>query len=284
MISDKCRWQFIKLKMTRHVTSLQINIPLKKVKIEDDSERLVKLYEKMQDNYIKDGQTQQVLLILKSIVKNAAVPPDLKALPLLRMLIETCKEFLLNELEITLWSIFLDKLVWGDRSKLIQVLLLYTAYAAKSHMNMDSDIQMIKLCVANKHSGFFIGYEKWYQLSMNELSISFRHLNHQYNSFLALTLKELVDYNFYVDDLLQIAPPSGVCEKEIKLEFIEEPDELKLPELMNLNSVLENTEMPMLMLSRTYSLDANKELGLDPIENYTSDSPTKVYPEELYQF
>ena len=272
--------------MTRQMSSLDINIPLKKVKREEDSDRLARAYEKMQDNYSKDGLTQQILLFLKFIVKSKNLPLELKNLPLLRMLIETCKEFFLNELEITLWSIFLDKSVWNDKTKAVQVLLLYAAYAAKSYMNNDSDIQMIKLHVANKHSGFLIGYDKWYQSSQDQLRISLRYLNCQYNSFFMLNIRDLVDYNFYVDDLLQIAPPSGACEKEIKLEFIEEIDDSKLPELMNLNSVLENTDfLPILTLSRTLSLEANKELELDPLENYTaSDSPPKPFLEEVYQY
>ena len=84
-----------------------------------------------------------------------------------------------------------------------------------------------------------------------------------------------------MDDLLQIAPPSGVCEKEIKLEFNEENEEFKQPELLNLNSILESNEIPVLLLSRTISLDANKEFEYDSLE-YNTESPTKHVTEEIY--
>ena len=81
--------------------------------------------------------------------------------------------------------------------------------------------------------------------------------------------------------MLQIAPPSGICEKEAKLEFTEEGEEGKPPELLNLNSVLENTDFPMLVFSRTVSLDGNKEFELDPLDNYTApESPAKIIIDE----
>jgi hypothetical protein len=279
--------------MSKTKSCLKVNTFSKKIKISEEFERPDKIYEKMQDNYIKDGLIQEILIFLKIIVISKFVPLELKNLPLLRMLKETCKDFLLNKPEITMWNIFLENIVWTDKSKPLQILLLYSAYAAKSCMSSDEDIKLIQVCISNKYSGFLTGYKQWHQLNEDKLRIPIRYFNQQFNLFSKTSMKsiELINYNFYVDDLLQIAPPSGICEKEVKLEFNEEPEDTKLPDLLNLNSVLEFNDLPILIPSRNNScfpispLEANKEFSPDILENYTaSESPTKTMLEEIYQF
>lgn len=269
--------------MTKHMSVLDSNIPIKKCKLEEGVERLEKTYEKMLDFYTKDGLTQHILIFLKLIASCSLVPSELKSLPLLRMLEETCKDFLLNDLEVIVWNIFLEKVVWSDRTKKIQVLFLYSAYAAKINLNESEDLLAIKSYISSKHPGFLIGYDKWFSLHRERLQLSLRGLNQAFNSFLYSPDQVLVDYNYYVDDLLQIAPPSGICEKEAKLDFTEEPEEAKIPDLLNLNSVFETADnLPPLLLSRTISLDANRELGLEPLGDYGIESPLKPLTEELY--
>ena len=88
--------------MNRQGTNLEVNTIWKKIKTSEDSERLEKTYEKLQEIYNKDGLTQQILLFLKTIVQSKSLPLELKNFPLQRMLLEICKQFILNELEITM--------------------------------------------------------------------------------------------------------------------------------------------------------------------------------------
>ena len=258
--------------MIEHITPLDQSFPTKRAKVDDPSEVLQKTYEKMQDSYIKDGLTQQILVYLKTLLKNKELLFELKSFPLLRMLEDTCKEFFLNELEATMWSIFLEKLVWENKSKPIQILLLYTAFAVKSYMNSEEDINVITSYISQKYGGFFTGYEKWHSQYSEQLFISQRNFNQYYNNFIKLSSLDLTDYNYYVDDLLQNAPSSTILENESKPNFLVENEEVKAPELMTLNSVFYGEEgLPELKFGRTLSIDANRDIDNDMLELYMAE-------------
>jgi len=66
------------------------------------------------------------------------VPAEIRRLPLLRSLCDTAKDLLLNELEIVVWAIYLEKYVWpAAKEEDLSEMLLYSAFAAKTYMNED---------------------------------------------------------------------------------------------------------------------------------------------------
>lgn len=84
---------------------------------------------------------------------------------------------------------------------------------------------------------------------------------------------ELIDYNFYVDDILHISPPSNSVDIQVKMEAPhDEFEEPKIPELMSLNSVLVEVKGEgNLNFQREYFYEKNLE-DLDFEDPY---SPTK---------
>lgn len=219
--------------------------PAKRIKISDEAEFLSTKYESIHDHYSKEGLDQQIHLFLRRIASSSEVPSELRHIPLLRMLTEVCKELMLNELEISMWSIFLEKVVWTHLNVLsvpLNWLLLFSAYSAKQYLN--EDVYLYESYMQKKHENFLHNYQNWLMNNHDLMKVSPKKLNSKY-LFLSIPPSadesEIIDYNYYVDDILQIAPPSNSNEKEIKIEIpsiIIESDEPKLPELLTLNSVL----------------------------------------------
>ena len=266
--------------MTKNLTTHQDLPPKKRPKIEDTLETLEKSFEKLQSVYIKDGLPQQLTLYLKSLVRNPTIPPESKSLPLMHLLEDCCKDFLLNDLEIVMWGIYLDKFVWGEKSLCLKILLLFTAYHAKYYLNPEETLIPLTSFIRQKYPGFQQGYQTWFSKNSSKLFVSPSDFNKSFHLFLTLPVTDIIDYNYYVDDLLHIAPPAGICEKESKLEFDQEvePEESKLPELLNMNSLFTTNEPPIpLLLNNWQSIDGSKEIDFE-----IAESPLRLFHDNGY--
>jgi hypothetical protein len=102
------------------------------------SQLLQEKYENLQQKFHMAGLTQQFYYFLRKISSEPVIPPDVKRCPLMKSLCDTAKDLLLNELEIVVWAIYLDKYVWPNATEAnFSELLLYSAFAAKTYMNED---------------------------------------------------------------------------------------------------------------------------------------------------
>lgn len=76
--------------------------PVKHKKIGNEVETLEGKYTKMHSIYMNEGLPQQTQLFLRRIAKSFDLPPELKQMPILRMITEIAIDLLLNDLEISL--------------------------------------------------------------------------------------------------------------------------------------------------------------------------------------
>lgn len=189
------------------------------------------------------------------------IPEDLKSFPLLQLFKETCKEFLLNDLEIIMWQVLLEKIVWVKPIKSLMVLFLYSAYWAKCAMNFSEDLETLKVYIEQKYKGFFNGYYAWSTENFESLYVSLREFNGFARKMMEFKGIGEIDYNYYVDEILISAPPNSK-DVEVELVFDQEVENGKLPELLNLNSVLENENFALPVLDSLASLDVMKDLDI----------------------
>ena len=263
--------------MSKHFTVHVEASLFKKIKVEEDQESMEKSFEKLQNSYLKEGLSQQITYYLKFLSRNPKIPLEHKSQALIQIFEECCKDFLLNDLEIVLWGVYLEKIVWHEKTRTPKIQLLYSAYASKTLLNLESDLETLSYFICIKYPGFISGYTQWSQKHTDQLSLSLRDFNKSFKLYMSLPVKDIIDYNYYVDELLHIAPPAGISEKESKLEFgvpaEADPEEPKLPELLNLSSVLVSNDLPMpLFLENWKSIDISKELDVENLE-----SPLKPY-------
>mmetsp|Transcript_21896 Transcript_21896/g.39940 ORF Transcript_21896/g.39940 Transcript_21896/m.39940 type:complete len:234 (+) Transcript_21896:1058-1759(+) len=207
------------------------------------SRELLREYEVLQTSYSQEGATQTTQMFLRMIAASPTVPKTYRQVPLLKKLCEACKELMLNELEVALWAIYLERYVWPICDS--QISLVFTAFAAKLYLN--DDIEPVEAYLNRKINDFSSFYESW--LEDKRFEVTPRELNSKFRALTRIVLQPeedaLVDYNFYVDDILQIAPSSM------------HPDEYEPPPLLNLGSVLEaKEEGEELTLSRNVSVNS----------------------------
>jgi hypothetical protein len=241
---------------------------MKKVKLEEPTDTLEKSIEKLQTLYLKEGLSQQITTYLKHLSKNPKIPSEFKSQPLLQLFEECCKDFLLNDLEIVFWGLLIEKIIWCEKSQNIKVQLLYSAYASKVNLNLEGDLDLLNSFLDLKYSGFQNGFASWKSKHWEKLFVPLREFNKAFKFYMMIPVKDIIDYNYYVDELLHIAPPAGILEKETKLEFFvkseDEIEEGKIPELLNLNSVLATFEPTLPVLQDNWkSIDVSKEIEFD---------------------
>jgi hypothetical protein len=222
-----------------------------------------KSYEKLRDHYMSSEMTQSSHHLLVQITKNEKIPFEVKLLPLLRFLIETSQEFFLGELEIIMWSLLLEEVVWENLNRNLQVLLLFSAYFAKNSMNFSEDMAGINSFLKCKYKGFFTGYEKWHNEHSHKLYVQPRAFNRYLKRFGQMKVVDWTNYNYYVDQILWMAPPNS---PDVEMELLFDDAEVgdrNIPELMNLNSVLEEDGISLPLLESWISQDVMKDLELE---------------------
>ena len=156
--------------------------------------------------------------ILKRILCLASVSRSFKDFPMEKILADVAKELCMTELEIAVFSIYLNRFMWQEVPHLVLVHLYILALASKIYFL--EEIEALALHINEKIPNFIEYFNAW--MNRNELStfVSVQELNKTFDELVRIPYKDLrVEYNFYVDSILESAPAS-VYEKPIWLEQI----------------------------------------------------------------
>lgn len=194
---------------------------------------LLHKYEVQQTSYCIEGTTQTTQMFLRAISTSA--PKAYKKLPLLRLLSEASKELMLNELEVALWAIYLERLVWPVTDT--QLSLVFAAFSVKLYLN--DDTEPIEAQLSRRIANFSEMYESWTE--DKQFTVSPRELNSKFRALTSLAQQPedeaIVDYNYYVDDILQIAPATTHAQEPPLCEVKEEVfEDLSLDRNMSISS------------------------------------------------
>jgi hypothetical protein len=227
--------------------------------------RMLDNYEEQYSNFIRDGISQQSQHLIRKIIHSTYVPESAKQQPLLMIFNNITKELMMNELEIVVLSIYLEKFVWQDQSTSLIILLKYAAYAVKHYLC--EDLNPINAYLANSQPGFIEDFNLWHDKHKAYLSVNPKDLNDKFKELSkAVSLPgdtKIMDYNYYVDEILQIAPnlmyekhPIEELTKDSEIMSLyagyknntkivtKDSDEAHLPVLEKLDSVLSGLHEP----------------------------------------
>ncbi|CAG9311087.1 unnamed protein product [Blepharisma stoltei] len=190
-------------------------------------------YESLHSDFLQNGPSQLSSLLLRRIIQNPKIPCEFRSQTLFRLILDACQVLALNEVEISVWAIFLDKCVWTDNTAKLDYVLYYSALSAKSYTN--SDVTPYLKYLSSKMSNFYNNYMQWTQRNRNCLEVTDRELNCIYKKLTAPQDESLVDYNFYVDDILQMAPPymSDPRDSAISRDFSRDAEDTTLATSIN---------------------------------------------------
>lgn len=171
---------------------------------------------KEQLSHFSQSQTQNLLIL--RIATSSNIPLHFFTLPLHRLLTQASSEMMMNDIEIVLWSIYLDRFVWKEGVGHTKLLMYITAFAVKSYMS--SQLEPFSAYLTFKFAHFSAYFNKWLQNSRSRLAASPRELNKKF-VYLCRRIQndevKLINCNFIVDDILEMAPPYSQ-EKNKKIE------------------------------------------------------------------
>ncbi|CAG9325463.1 unnamed protein product [Blepharisma stoltei] len=213
MFSDEINRDSLKL------TSCLLKSSLVKTKKEDEAYSgikeneelrvLLNRYDNIHQDFMYFGNTQTSELILRRFLQIKEIPGDYRAEPLLRYLIGTMQDFAFNEIETALWALYLDKIGWTDAKLSFNYLICYSAFAAKSFLN--DDIKPYEAFLSQKIENFTQNFLSFQTIYENQLEVTPKEINAKLrelgSSILAPKSKPIIDYNFYVDEILSLSPP-----------------------------------------------------------------------------
>lgn len=206
--------------------------PRKQPEPQDDSEQQqAQVYEQLHNAYSDRNPTQQALLYLKRVASDGVIPMEFKRYPLLRLLSEIAKDLLMNELEVVGWSVYLDRFVWGSDPANLHQLLHFAGLAVKCYF--DSEVDVIKAHVRRKNRRLYEQFEAWKSLNEGNMKILPKEMNDKFRKLNAfpdpVDIAALLDYNYIVDEILQLSPPYNAVERDQNAEAEEEEVKEELP-------------------------------------------------------
>lgn len=205
--------------------------------------RMLENYYELQSNFIRDGISQQSQHLIRKIIQGPEVPDLAKLQPLLLYLNTVTQEFLMNELEIVVLGIYLEKFIWQDKSTSIDLLIKYAAYAAKVYLA--EDMNPIDAFLCHKYPGFIENFTVWKQGFKNFMSVNPKDLNDKFKELSKALVQpgnsKIMDYNYYVDEILQYNP-TVVHDKPIIDELVNDSGCIELYNAIEDNKKIVNKD------------------------------------------
>lgn len=163
------------------------------------------IYKELTNHY---SLTQTRELYILRIANDPKIPLQLKSLPLLKLVRQTVEEMMMNDIEIVMWAIYLERFVWKEFSVYLKILMYITSFAIKSYLGCS--LEHYQAYLSFKFSNFTICFTKWLEKSKYKLSMAPKDLNKKF-IYLSSRIKSheisLVNYNYTVDEILDMAPP-----------------------------------------------------------------------------
>jgi hypothetical protein len=220
--------------------------------------RMIENYEEMYQNFLRDGISQQSQHLIRKIIHSPSVPEIAKLEPLLRIFNDVIKELMMNELEIVVLSIYLEKFVWLDETTSVETLLRFSGYAVKHYLC--EDLNPINAYLSNEYPGFIEDYTLWQDRYKSCMSVNPKDLNDKFKELNKSVSvpgdSKIMDYNYYVDEILQITP-NLFYERHPIEELTKDPDIMSLySAYKNQSKILtnEDEEPPLPVLEKLDSV------------------------------
>jgi hypothetical protein len=119
---------------------------------------------------------------------------------------EIACDLLMNLFEVSVWALVLERFVWNGNAYCtvyeIRQIITCAAYAAKSEMSMKLP-EFFERLMDFKQPGFMQSYSYWKAGKFDSLqTLNPKLINKKFEELTAPPDESLINYNFYVDDIL----------------------------------------------------------------------------------
>ena len=154
----------------------------------------------LKENYefLMYGPSQLSLRMLDALINLKSVPLEHVKNQLRLVIFQTLDELALNDLQVTYWTLLIQKYAWSEEDLELRLSLIFTGLYTKE--TLGDNIEYLVHKFAQKEDMFLEMYYKWCD-DKNIQEICIADINKQYNRLLCSKFND-INYNFYVDDIL----------------------------------------------------------------------------------
>lgn len=206
------------LKFKQKISNEMANIPIMKISncVANNSltNDAIQKYSELYKKYIsEDFSTMCIVFINRLISESTTLPLTIKnSYNVHKAILKIVKELMMNEYEITLFSLLLDQIGWSSTNFIFEDNLFYLAMTIKEK-TLKEKVNDIINYFTHINKGFTDQYENWKkdnvninncQFSYNQIYIRFCQLKKPYNIYCKTNY---IDYNSVVDKILRMSLP-----------------------------------------------------------------------------
>lgn len=208
------------------------------------------------------GISHQLLSISRKIASSDSIPLNFRTKVSASSIISVFKQLHLNEIEASLYSIYLESFAWKDTEFTLDQIFLFTGLLVKFKLNPSIDKYLDQFSQVNPQVfKLFMKYKKKY---LSQATSDSLQLNQKYNELTSVqpeSIPMIVEYNFLVDEILKTSVSYNIEKK---------PKDLKKKPLKSPKSIKKSNKNKHKKVQKKYE-DLNKN-------TLTSPSPIHMYP------
>ncbi|OMJ95057.1 hypothetical protein SteCoe_1593 [Stentor coeruleus] len=179
-------------------------------------------YDLKHSEYLECFFTSTIQKIIRRISNNKNLERIFHGQPIFRLLNDCVQILTLSLIELLVFSLYLDKLTDDFIDLPADVFLLYLGLAAKKtfSQNLSYIIDYLKTKIAN----FENSYSDWENNKFVSFEISIKDINKAFRKLSFIKVDGDINYNFYVDEILQASPPYQIESKEVMKQIMNDDD------------------------------------------------------------
>lgn len=232
----------------------------KEIKDEDSTKNVSQVdnnnqYEFKYHEYINNSFNSQLVSMIVSFINKSKVFPERlkKSQKFLMNLIQIIKKLMMNEIEITVYTLIIDQYNWNNYFN-DELSLLFLGLYSKQITNKDCSLFFSKF--RKENIKFIEKYTIWENSLKKEIfridiiNKRFRELKKPHNTYCKV---DYIDYNGVVDIIYQLSQPYGEENKGGKIKVREEK---------NIDNNISNNNFMELM---NFNFDNEQNINLNPI-------------------
>jgi len=228
-------------------------------------------YYELHSNFTKDGISHQSQQLIRKILANPLTPALIKSTNLIVLLNSVTQEFIMNELEIVVLSIYLEKFASAGQRVDIEHNLRLAAYAVK--YNLSEDLPALNAYISYKSPDFLQEFVVWQENWKHSMTVNPRELNDRFKDMSKGPSlpgdTKIMDYNSYVDEILQYNPHM-MYDRPLLDEIMGDPDCIEFIQALKSKKKIvtdDNEQIPENLLKKVESVLGNIETIVKEEEN-----------------
>ena len=184
--------------------------------------------------------SQQCLRIIDVAIARIPKDCDFQRPHLRSLLHQTITELELNKLEVVVWLMHLDEMMWKTHHLPIKMALLFPALITKKklHLNISGDLEKFR----QKMPNILRDFDRWQSANKLDFDITLCNINKKYKELSISNNSDLINYNYYVDDILANSIKYSKIEKHSdKMIIIRKPNNHSFEDL---DDIYHETDFP----------------------------------------